>query len=241
MRREQRASMHYIHEKGNAMVYIIGSGKLASSLLSGLKQLSSDTIQAWDERAGENATSCILIHAGSGRQLRECMDFCQKTNSVFVELATGSNFNYADFGFPVVICPNASILMLKTLAMLKKSGPLFQKYRKAIIESHQRTKKTIAGTSVAFAESLLFPREKIQSIREPAVQDRELHIPPEYLKSHAYHKITIQDEGCEITIETKVTGTKSYVLGTNEIIQKIKSATLENKVYDVTDFMASSW
>lgn len=66
--------------------------------------------------------------------------------------------------FPLIICPNTSILVLKTLNMINATGEYYKNYNISITESHQSTKKTEPGTAYAFAKSLKFPPDKIVSI-----------------------------------------------------------------------------
>jgi dihydrodipicolinate reductase len=217
-------------------IFVAGSGKLANALLSGL-HFEGCEITKWEGQHQSLNEKSILVHAGSGRQLDECWNYCSKTNSIFIELSTGLETEKKVPDFPLIICPNTSILVLKTLNMLKANGSRFENYNISITESHQATKTTEPGTAYAFADSLNFPHHKIVSVRDPEVQLHKIGIPQEYLPKHAYHKIIIKDGDDEITIETKVLGHKTYVNGVNKIIAAVLKHNWENRKYTILDLI----
>jgi len=219
-------------------IFVAGSGKLANTILSSGLSFQSCEILKWDTRYQTLDEKAIVVHAGSGRQLKECMEFCARTKSIFIELSTGLETETLQSDFPLIICPNTSILVLKTLNMLKTNGRNFENYSISITESHQSTKKTEPGTAYAFANSLKFPVDKIVSVRNPEIQQNEVGIPEEYLEKHAYHKIVIRDGNDEVTIETKVLGHDSYAKGVKLIIEAALINSLENRSYTVLDLIA---
>ena len=218
-------------------IFIVGSGKLANALLSSNLSFQSCEIQKWESHYLNLNEKAILIHAGSGRQLKECVEFCSRTKSIFIELSTGMETEKMDSDFPLVICPNTSVLLLKVLRMVKASGGYFENYEISITESHQSTKTTEAGTALAFARALEFPPDRIVSVRDPEIQENQIGIPNEYLGKHAYHKIVIKDGSDEITLETKVLGHNSYSKGVQRIIETVLKHSLENKKYTVLDLI----
>lgn len=221
-------------------IFVAGSGKLANAILDSDLSFQSCEILKWDTRYQMLDEKVILVHAGSGRQLKECVEFCDRTKSIFIELSTGLETEMLQPDFPLIICPNTSILVLKTLNMLKVNGRNFENYSISITESHQSTKKTEPGTAYAFANALKFPVDKIVSVRNPEMQQNEIGIPEEYLGKHAYHKIVIKDGNDEITIETKVLGHDSYAKGVKMIIEAALINSLENKKYTVLDLIANN-
>ena len=218
-------------------LFVVGSGKLANALLTSNLSIESCEVVKWESHSPPVNKKAIVVHAGSGRQLQECLDFCARTKSIFIELSTGMETERMNPGFPLIICPNTSILVLKALHMIKANGSHFEGYEITITESHQSTKKTEPGTAVAFAASLKFPPDNIVSIRDPEVQQNAIGIPEAYLDKHAYHKIVIQDGNDEITIETKVLGHSSYAKGVKAIIEMLLKSELENKRYSIGDFI----
>jgi len=161
----------------------------------------------------------------------------RRTKTVFIELSTGLETETLRPDFPLIICPNTSILVLKTLNMIKATGRYFENYEISITESHQSTKKTEPGTAYAFANSLKLPLDEIVSIRDRDIQQNTIGIPKEYIDKHAYHKIVIKDGSDEVTIETKVLGHDSYANGVRMIIEAVLKNRLENKRYTILDLI----
>jgi len=218
-------------------IFVVGSGKLANAILTSDLSFQSCDVLKWETHYQTFNEKAIIVHAGSGRQFKECFEFCERTNSVFIELSTGLETEKMAPEFPLIICPNTSILVLKTLNMIKANGRHFENYKISITESHQSTKKTEPGTAYAFANSLKFPPDKIVSIRDPKIQLNKIDIPKEYIDKHAYHKIVIKDGCDEVTIETKVLGHDAYAHGVKKIIEMVLEYSLENKRYTVFDLI----
>lgn len=218
-------------------IFIVGSGKLANAILTSDVAFEGCEKIKWETSPQNHPEKSILVHAGSGRQLKECFEFCERTKSVFIELSTGMETEVMNPGFPLIICPNTSVLVLKTLHMLKAYGHRFEKNEISITESHQSTKTTEPGTAFALAHSLKYPVDKILSIRDPEVQRNHMGIPEAYLDKHAWHKIVIKDGNDEVSIETKVLGHDSYAKGVKMIIQSVLKNKLENRKYTVLDLI----
>lgn len=221
-------------------IIIAGSGKLATELLNVLPGLVSGEVLAWAD-AAKAETPCVVVHAGSGRELDNILAYCAKTASPLIELATGSAIADCKTDFPVVVCPNTNILMLKFMAMLAASGHHFKDYTVRVTESHQADKTSVPGTAVTMAASLGLPGDRIHSIRDPRVQQESLNIPQEYLSRHAYHRIEIEDPVTSLCFETRVLGRAPYAEGVARIISAVRSHTLENKHYGVMDFIEKGW
>jgi len=218
-------------------ILLVGSGKLAKAILQSNLSIPSCEMIAWESSFQNSNEKAIIVHAGSGRQLQECFAFCERTGSVFIELSTGLETEKMHPQFPLIICPNTSILLLKTLAMIKAQGSSFEHYDISITESHQSTKTTEPGTAYAFAQSLQVPLDKIVSIRDPKVQEQEIGIPKEYLTKHAYHKIVISDGNDQVSIETKVLGHDSYAKGVKAIVEAVVQNRFENRKYSIFDLI----
>lgn len=221
-------------------IIIAGSGKLATELLNVLPGLVSGEVLAWTD-AAKAGTPCVVVHAGSGRELGSVVSYCGKTASPLIELATGSAIADHKTDFPVVVCPNTNILMLKFMAMLAASGHHFKDYSIRVTESHQADKSSVPGTAVNMAASLGLPGDQIRSIRDPHVQQESLKIPQEYLSRHAYHRIEIEDPVTRLSFETRVFGRAPYAEGVAKIIAAVRSNALENKHYGVMDFIENGW
>lgn len=61
-------------------IFVVGSGKLATALLSADLLFQSGEILKWESRYQTSAEKAIIVHAGSGRQLAECVEFCKRQN-----------------------------------------------------------------------------------------------------------------------------------------------------------------
>lgn len=217
-------------------IFIVGSGKLANSLLNADWKSQSYEVVKWDSLFQGQKEKGIVIHAGSGRQFQDCVTFCSLTKSVLIELSTGLK-SEEEYDFPYILCPNTSILVGKALNMINEYGKHFEKYDISILESHQMAKTTEAGTAFAFAHSLNFPVDEILSIRSPEFQKNQIGIPAEFIPKHAYHKIIIRDGDNELRIETKVLGHQSYVNGVKTIIEAVLKYDLECKRFSIFDLL----
>lgn len=223
-------------------VFIAGTGKLATELLDALTAHGGYTVSPWPGEAAAEGRA-IVVHAGSGREIDGISRFCQRTQSVLVELATGSSLEAAgaQAGFPIVLCPNTNILMLKFMCMLERSGSLFKGSQIRVTESHQASKTSVPGTAVAMAHALGVPPSDILSVRDPARQEQDLGIPPAHLGRHAFHRIEIQDGPCAISMETRVYGDSPYASGVDQIIRAIQQRELEKRLYSINAFIENGW
>ena len=221
-------------------VLVVGSGKLASELLDGLSLPAPFYMCRWPDPR-KTCSRAIVVHAGSGRQLGEVAAYCRETHSVLVELATGSKIEGAAPGFPVVLCPNTNILMLKFMNMLAKCGKMFNGCRIELTESHQAQKHSTPGTAIAMARSLGLAEQAVISVRDRDQQLSMLHIPPEHLDRHALHSIQIDDGACRVQLETRVYGSSPYADGVSKIVSAAAMRELENRVYAVDEFVERGW
>lgn len=222
------------------LVQIVGSGKLATELLNELSLGTLFTVRRWSITSPVQGRS-IVVHAGSGRELDDVCSYCRESGSVLIELSTGSKLEMAASGFPVILCPNTNILMLKFMNMLAKCGGLFKGYRIALTESHQAEKQSAPGTAIAMAQSLGLSAKDVVSIRNREEQLTALRIPVEHLGRHAVHSIQIEDTTCRISLETRVYGASPYADGVAKIIAAVASRQLENRAYAIDEFIEYGW
>lgn len=222
-------------------VLVVGTGKLATELL-GSHRLAPATcrVMAWSDPARGNVRS-IVVHAGSGRELPAAIEFCRATGSALVELSTGSDLETASHDFPVVLCPNTNILMLKFMSMLETSGHLFRDCHISVTESHQASKTSVPGTAVGVAQSLGVPAQDIHSVRDPAEQRDALQIPDDQLGRHAFHRIRIEDGACSLQFESRVYGASPYADGVSRIVEAVRQHELEPRRYSIVEFIHNGW
>jgi len=221
-------------------VLIVGSGKLASELLDRLALPAPFKVLRWSDKPLPNARS-VVVHAGSGREFDAVTAYCRETDSVLVELATGSQIEGTTPDFPVVLCPNTNILMLKFMHMLANSGKLFTGYRIQLTESHQAGKRSTPGTAVALAQSLGLAAADVVSVRDVKEQQARLGVPAEHLGRHAVHAISIEDDSCSLRLETRVYGSSPYADGVARIVSAIAAHPLERRLYAVDEFIERGW
>lgn len=229
-------------------VYIAGTGKLANELIAQLPPNPALTVARWPAETGENSGThskanepAIVVHAGSGRELAAISDFCARSGSTLVELSTGSALAGSQPAFPVVLCPNTNILMLKFMAMLARSGSFFAGNDIRLVESHQAGKTSVPGTAVAMADALGLAAADIVSVRNPAQQAGELGIPEQNLGRHAFHRIDITDGTCSLRLETRVVGDAPYASGVGQILEAVRQHPLQARLYDINEFIENGW
>ncbi|WP_321804241.1 dihydrodipicolinate reductase [Burkholderia sp. BCC1993] len=222
-------------------VLVVGTGKLATELL-GSHRLDPATcrVMAWSDPA-RTETRSIVVHAGSGRELPAAIEFCRATGSPLVELSTGSELETGSYDFPVVLCPNTNILMLKFMSMLETSGHLFRDCRISVTESHQAGKTSVPGTAVGIAQSLGVPAQDIRSVRDPDEQRDALQIPDDQLGRHAFHRIRIEDGACSLQFESRVYGASPYADGVSRIVETVRQHELEPRRYSIVEFIRNGW
>ncbi|MDR8727157.1 dihydrodipicolinate reductase C-terminal domain-containing protein [Burkholderia pseudomultivorans] len=222
-------------------VLVVGTGKLANELL-GSHRLAPATcrVMRWSDSTRLDTRS-IVVHAGSGRELAAATAFCHATASPLVELSTGSDLETGTHDFPVVVCPNTNILMLKFMSMLETSGTLFRDCRISVTESHQAGKTSVPGTAVGIGASLGVRPEDIRSVRDPDVQRSELGIPDDQLGRHAYHRIRIEDGACSLQFESRVYGASPYAEGVSRIVEAVRQHDLDNRRYSIVEFIRNGW
>lgn len=222
------------------LVAVAGSGRLAKELLANLEPPEDMVLQAWrDMEAGSGAS--IVVHAGSGRELAQIVRYCEGAQATLVELSTGSAIEGITPSFPVLLCPNTNILMLKFMSMVAACGPWFSGYEVSIQESHQSAKTSAPGTALALARSLGLPADAIESERSRERQASVFDVPPEHLDRHAVHRIGVRDEGCTITLEARVIAAAPYARGVGQLLRALQSRRLGPGLHRVEDMVKTGW
>jgi len=219
------------------VILVVGRGKLAEELLQGLSSPSISCVLRWSERSSQTESRHIVVHAGSGRELGEVMDFCAATGSVLLDLSTGEPQRPTTTEFPVVICPNVNMQMLYFMALVKRAAKYFAGQNIAICESHQASKTSKPGTAIYLAKALGVPETEIRSERDPQVQEGVLGIPSAALDRHAYHEILIRSPEVEIRLETRVLGKTAYATGLAKVIDRVAKSRLVPGYYDIVDLV----
>jgi len=220
-------------------VLIVGQGKLANELIEGLHGEAISRAIRWEDRAISVAESRIVIHAGSGRELSEVIAYCAATQTMLFELSTAGGAIPERVDFPVIICPNVNLQMLRFMAMIRHASRYFKGQAITITESHQATKTSQPGTAIYLAKLLGVAESEIRSERNPERQQELFGIPSEYLGRHAYHNITITSPDAEITLETRVFGKTAYAASLAEIIAIVAQMDVGAGHHDIVELIAN--
>ena len=218
-------------------ILVVGRGKLAEELLQGLTGPNIFRVVKWSERDAQLKDRCFVVHAGSGRELNDVINYCSETGASLLELSTGEPSFPSTINFPVIICPNVNLQMLYFMAMVKYSSKFFKGRDITILESHQASKSTKPGTAVYLTKALGIPENVIHSERDPMVQKEVLCIPSQFLDRHALHEILIKDTEVEIRLETRVLGKTAYASGLAKVIDIVARRKPEPGYYDVVDLV----
>ncbi len=213
-------------------IAIVGSGKLAKALLYDLPEIDSGIkTEPWN--ASSNAD--VIIHAGSGNQFKEVISFCEAKKTPLIQASTLKELQPPQkLSFVYVKAPNLSLPIVKFTYLLKQIRTLFPQAEKELIESHQATKTTFAGTAKCIADASGLEASLIQSIRDVGVQ-KDLGIPEEHLESHALHILTVEEDDATLTFSTNVYGTRTYSIGAAKIAHSC--LLLEPGVFEVIDLI----
>lgn len=247
-----------VKNKSTKNIIIVGRGKFAESLVENCKKFSVHenlkiNILFWHEFKNKNIKSLsqdLIIHAGSGRELEEIVEYCDKTKSVFVQASTGLDLelkkilknNISNLDFVFINAPNLALPIVKFMKILEQTGELFDSkdFKITISESHQSSKKTVPGTAVKFAEALNLNSSKIKSIRDKFEQ-KDLGVDEEYLDGHAVHWIELEGLGGKLRFKTEIMGRDAYAHGVMKISENFeKISELEKasqKFYNITDLV----
>jgi dihydrodipicolinate reductase len=199
---------------------VVGSGKFASVFteqLNAFSKLQGGPIlapQNLDSGMSGKITSGIVLHVGSGRQLQETIDFCQKHRLPLVQASSGLKPKLpSSLKFLFIDAPNLSLPIVRLLALLESFPRAFKEFNVQGTESHQSTKTTVPATAVRLNELLGGKPGTVKSIRNPKIQKTKFKVPKKHLSGHAIHQFSIKGQGAEITLGTRVLGRETYLYG----------------------------
>jgi len=194
---------------------------------------------AWDKRSEESIDydGCAVIHVGSGRQLEEVIRYCEQHGLPLIQGATGVDEELLPDkpSFILIDAPNLSIPIVKLFALLDHGKMFFRDFDIRIVESHQSTKTSLAGTARTMANLLGAPAESVVAVRDQTIQRVLLGVPESALGGHAIHRIEIEGLGATISISTKVFGRETYLHGIIRVLSRIDNLSAGS--YLVTDLV----
>ena len=222
----------------NIDVVVVGNGLLARSM-RGNPPYDLD-VRTLNDTSSDQPS--VVIHAGSGRELKRAIRWCVVTRSTLVQASSGIEASLlSELPFPVIDAPNLSIAVAQFTEVLPAIDAALRNAGLAptLYESHRSSKTTPAATAERIADLVGLP-QNASSIRD-ANEQLDRGVPARWLDQHAYHWLTYQG-GLEVTIEIaiKVNGLAAYVSGANRIVREIanKRDRLENRRYTIPELLA---
>ena len=176
----------------------------------------------------------------------------------FVMGTTGFDANelrtrVAGAGLTAVVAPNmaAPIVMiqaaLRWLADEFSGGCAGTDAELTVRESHQQSKRDTSGTARALVASfrrlgIEFEPDRIECLRDPERQRRELDIPEAFLDAHAFHRyeLACAADTVGIVLEHNVVGRRVYAEGTLaavRFLQRRIAAGETGRIFDMEDVL----
>lgn len=221
-------------------IFIAGKGKFASSLLASIPKVAAlrqqaVTVAPWSEDISP-VPDAVLVHAGSGRQLKALVTQASTTNAVVIQAATGITAAQLSPNLTgtVIEAPNLAIPIIKFLKLIKQGASLFTGGDVSIKESHQACKSSSPGTAVELANAFSLSSQDIISVRNPDEQ-LQLGVPKDFLNGHALHWIRIKELGVTLEFNTQVLGRSAYAHGVLAITAIAHQ--LQPRLYHVTELL----
>ncbi len=215
-------------------IIIAGCGKLADAIFSACQDAQVSCAH-FDSQASRVACA-VGIHAGSGRQLKEFHTYCADRCVPIIQASTGQKMP-EPVRTIIIDAPNLALPIVYLMGLVKDMHSRFAILgtpKVNVRESHQKSKKSVPGTAVKFAEAVKLPPEAIVSVRNPAEQ-RALGIPEEHLGRHGFHWISWAFPNLKVELRTEVHGLQPYALGALILAEDAlgKMAVLDSGVYPV--------
>ncbi len=225
-------------KKGIMHIITVGCGKMVKALETACNV--SEVSHAPFNPNGSRIASSVAVHFGSGRQFAELHSYCSERCIPIIQGSTGQKLPER-IGTPIVEAPNLALPIVYLMGVVRDVQFRFETMglsKCKVQESHQATKKSVAGTAIKFAEAIKLNPEEIFQFREPDVQ-RRLGVPEEHLERHGYHWIKWAFPDIEVEFVTKVHGLRPYALGALTVARGLllELSTLDNKVYPVNNFI----
>ncbi len=216
-------------------IVIVGNGKMAEILGDCCRKKKIPFIGFHSENYTEKDD--LVVHFGSGRQLPEALEWCNRHNVPLIQGSTGQQLP-SKVSILVVNAPNLALPIVKLLSIMPTIADTdtLAEMKIGIIESHQASKKSVPGTAKVMAEIFGISETEIISIRDREKQ-LQLGVPEEYLDGHGYHWITLEGGGVTIELSTKVNGREAYAYGAISLAKKLllHRDDLKNRVYQLSE------
>ena len=216
---------------------IAGRGGLAKVITTACQDLSVSHA-SFDATAASVPESVAVHCSKTGTILPDVLRFCEERGIPLIQASTGMQLP-AKVNTVVVDAPNLDLPIVSLFGWVRGMHQKFESisgFQEAdMAESHQESKTSVPGTAVTFADAVGLSKETIRSIRAPALQ-RQLGVPEDHLRRHAYHWITWSYPNLEVEIRTRVHGLWPYAMGAIHIARNLLATpyAFEKRVYSVT-------
>ena len=211
--------------------------------------------QFWDRNKQTCASTIFIDYTHPSAVNHNCEWYCNH-DVHFVLGTTGGNRNkiiesVKNSNICAVISPNMGKQIVGFQAMLayaaREFPGLFDGYAMEITESHQRGKADVSGTARSLIPSfqalgLDIHEKDIFMERNPEIQHKQLGVPQNYLKGHAWHTYSLvsEDQTVSFQFTHNVNGRSIYVLGTLDAVKYLhKKISQKNSktVYSMIDVL----
>lgn len=213
---------------------IVGSGRLVATL----KDYFDGRVAVSTLDDAEGAYTA-LIHAGSGRELTDAMDWCASSGTPFIQASSGLERRLPEtFAFPLIEAPNLALPVAVFLEQLPRLAAALKSVgmTATLMESHQPAKKTIAVTAQHIADIVGLSHE-IRSLRHPPEQVAR-GVPESWVRHHGYHWLTFRGNlGISLEMNVKVNGGGPYGDGAHQLLERLNGRTLEHRRYTMAEVL----
>ncbi|KKW11369.1 MAG: Dihydrodipicolinate reductase [Parcubacteria group bacterium GW2011_GWA2_49_9] len=215
---------------------IAGRGALAQAIVTACQDLSI-SYALFDATATPVPESVAVHCSKTGTILPDVLRFCEERSIPLIQASTGMQLP-GKVNTVVVDAPNLALPIVRLFGWVKGMHQGFESiggFQEAdVAESHQESKTSVPGTASTFADAVGVKKEKIRSIRAPALQ-QQLGVSTEHLNRHGYHWITWRFPDLEVEVRTRVHGLRPYALGAIHVARNLLATpnAFEKRVYSV--------
>jgi dihydrodipicolinate reductase len=223
----------------NMHVLLFGQGKMARAMevACTYRGIRLTKFGMDFDHSNPNYGKPVAVHFGSGKQLTEAIELCEKLKMPLIQ---GTTKVEVPKGRKAVIfnIPNLSLPIIRFLGAFPAfKAEVGKGMRVSIVESHPEQKADVSGTAKIAAVTSGIDEKMIKSVRDVDVQ-LAMGVEREHLKGHAYHDFIFIDEdfpedNVEIKIRVKVHGYNTYARGAIALGQAIiaQPKPLEDGIY----------
>jgi dihydrodipicolinate reductase len=204
-------------------ILLVGQGNMAIAVKTACESRNINCMHAVEDVDYDYPIpNVVAIHFGSGRQLPELIDLCERMRIPIIQGSTKLSVPIpTDRDVTIINAPNLSLPMIRFVtAFPQLAQAIMPGMQVRIVESHQSKKADTSGTARAVANALGISEAEISSIRDPGIQLAR-GIPEDHLGGHAFHDFIFTGEGVKIRVSTEIVGRKTYAEGALTLAQAL--------------------